>query len=290
MNALVSLRGTAVVSRPSAAKKAAAKKAAVAPRAYLLVDPDNYDPDANSGRGSGFVAAPPKGVSVRNGSRPTRVTRGSDGVVYDPDQYDADANVRSAGLVVRPAGESVAAPKPAEGGAPSGGPQAPSGSGPVTMAEVKAAQDLWAKSIVNISRCYLSSGDYVGMAGVCAGELYGYGHCDVLFKPTKAAQFPFRPTAGEAMSYFVGGNAVSGGYDEDHGFAINAGKGFSQVVFDNHKIDLNSEVAIAMGEYHFTCASTGQVSKVEYTFGYKRCADGKVRINLHHSSVPYAPH
>ena len=29
-------------------------------------------------------------------------------------------------------------------------------------------------------------------------------------------------------------------------------------------------------------------SKVEYTFGYKRCGDGKLRIFLHHSSVPYA--
>ena len=30
-----------------------------------------------------------------------------------------------------------------------------------------------------------------------------------------------------------------------------------------------------------------QESKVEYTFGYKRCGDGKVRIFLHHSSLPY---
>ena len=48
-------------------------------------------------------------------------------------------------------------------------------------------------------------GDYVGAAGEAAGELYGYGHSNVLFKPTKAAENPFRPTANEAMSYFVGG-------------------------------------------------------------------------------------
>ena len=43
-----------------------------------------------------------------------------------------------------------------------------------------------------------------------------------------------------------------------------------------------------MGSYVFTCATTGEEAKVEYTFGYKRNEDGKVRISLHHSSVPYA--
>ena len=38
---------------------------------------------------------------------------------------------------------------------------------------------------------------------------------------------------------------------------------------------------------HFTCATTGEKAKVEYTFGYKRNNDGKARIFLHHSSVPY---
>ena len=47
-------------------------------------------------------------------------------------------------------------------------------------------------------------------------------------------------------------------------------------------------IAHAMGNYYFTCATTGDVSKVEYTFGYGRCDDGKVRIFLHHSSVPYS--
>jgi hypothetical protein len=32
-----------------------------------------------------------------------------------------------------------------------------------------------------------------------------------------------------------------------------------------------------------------QVSDIEYTFGYRRCADTKPRIFLHHSSLPHAP-
>ena len=158
----------------------------------------------------------------------------------------------------------------------------------VSKEEVLAAQSAWANSIMTISSVYKNGGDYVGAAANAAAELYGYGHTDVLFKPTKAAETPFRPTGGEAMSYFVGAKAVEDGIPEDGGFAINGGKGWSKVVFDNHKIDLNGGSAIAMGTYWFTCATTGDVSKVEYTFGYKKNEDNKVRIFLHHSSVPYA--
>merc|ERR1712070_1298377 len=142
--------------------------------------------------------------------------------------------------------------------------------------------------IKTISKEYLADRDYIGAAGEAAGELYGYGHSNVLFKPTKAAEFPFRPTANEAMSYFVGCSAVDGGYEEDGGFAINGGKGWKEVIFTNHQIECHDDVAIAMGSYVFTCATTGDKAKVEYTFGYKRNDDGKVRICLHHSSVPYS--
>merc|ERR1711924_125219 len=47
------------------------------------------------------------------------------------------------------------------------------------------------------------------------------------------------------------------------------------------------DVAHAMGDYVFTDATSGDKVRVEYTFCYKRCDDGKVRICLHHSSVPY---
>ena len=84
----------------------AATRSPVKSTAYLTVDPDQYDPDANSGRGSGFV--PRVSGAAVFGVRPSRVTRGADGVVYDPDQYDADANQRSGGDVApRPSGGSA---------------------------------------------------------------------------------------------------------------------------------------------------------------------------------------
>merc|ERR1711920_900765 len=65
--------------------------------------------------------------------------------------------------------------------------------------------------------------------------------------------------------------------------------GWSDVVFDNHNIDVSSDgVAVAMGNYYFTGAADGSKTKVEYTFGYKKSGDGKLRIFLHHSSVPYS--
>merc|ERR1712003_282148 len=104
------------------------------------------------------------------------------------------------------------------------------------------------------------------------GKLYGYGHSDVLFKPTKATKNPFRATAESAMSYFVGAEAMKDNKykGEDAGFAINGAP------------------AQAMGDYVFTDATSGDKVRVEYTFGYKRNDDGKVRIYLHHSSVPYS--
>ena len=166
-------------------------------------------------------------------------------------------------------------------------PAASTGLAPVTASEVRAAQALWASSIKKISKAYLDKGDFVGAAGEAAGALYAYGHSNVLFKPTKAREVTFRPTAEQAMSYFVGGEAVENGIAEDGGFAINGGKGWKSCVYKNHKITVMGDVALAMGTYDFTCATTGDISTVEYTFGYQRCADDAVRIFLHHSSVPY---
>jgi hypothetical protein len=160
---------------------------------------------------------------------------------------------------------------------------------PVTEAEVRQVQEKWSAAIVKISATHKAGGDFVGAAGAAAAELYGYGHGNVLFKPTKCADQQFRPTGADAMSYFVGNANVQKGYSEDKGFAINGGRGWSSCVYDNHKIELCGPVAVAMGNYVFSDATDGSKVKVEYTFGYKRCkSDNNVRIFLHHSSVPFS--
>ena len=125
---------------------------------------------------------------------------------------------------------------------------------PVTEAEVLEAQKLWADSIASISKVYAEKGDYVAAAGEAAGKLYGYGKTDVLFKPTKSTKNPYRPTPESAMSYFVGAEAMNDDKykGEDAGFAINGGRGWADVVFNNHQIDLNGNTAIAMGTVSYT--------------------------------------
>ncbi len=45
-----------------------------------------------------------------------------------------------------------------------------------------------------------------------------------------------------------------------------------------------------MGHYYFTAKATGKETKVEYTKGYVKTADGRVLIFLQDSSLPYAAH
>jgi len=74
-------------------------------------------------------------------------------------------------------------------------------------------------------------------------DLYDFSK-PVAFKPTKARVKPFRITRKAARSYFVAGDPV---YPEDHGFALNDGKGYSAVRFENAVMRVTGENAIAMG-------------------------------------------
>ena len=99
-----------------------------------------------------------------------------------------------------------------------------------TEGEVLGLQSNWAQAILDISSAYKAGGDFKQVAADAAADLYGYGVVsEVLFKPTKAAVNPFRPTGTGALSYFIGGDNVEGGFDEDAGFAHNGGRGWSEV-------------------------------------------------------------
>jgi len=152
----------------------------------------------------------------------------------------------------------------------------------ITRQEVEAAQATWGEGVVAIGQVFQDGGDYTARARQHIDELYGYGLGHVVFKPTLAADAQFRNDVKGALSYFVAGNS---GYPEDHGFAI---KPWTAVRFENCGILLLGDVALAMGNYFFT-ELNGDVTKVEYSFGYTRGAGGELRIVLHHSSLPYQP-
>jgi len=150
---------------------------------------------------------------------------------------------------------------------------------PITEAEVHEAQKIWGDGIVAIGNAYTKKGDYKALATTHVDTLYAYDEGTVLFKPTKAAALQFRLTKPEAISYFV-----TGVVPEDHGFALQP---WSAVRFENAGIIIDSDSAVAMGNYFFTDANTGKETKVEFTFGYIRGADGKLLINVHDSAFPY---
>ena len=149
----------------------------------------------------------------------------------------------------------------------------------VSLAEVKDAQRAWGEGIVAIAAAHTNGGDYIGLATDHVNKLYAYQMGPVLFKPTLAATDQFRPTFDTALSYFVASN---GACPEDKGFAI---KGWTNVRFENSDIIIDGNTALAMGNYFFTAPDGAEV-KVEYTFGYIQDDDGKLRIQLHHSSMP----
>lgn len=151
---------------------------------------------------------------------------------------------------------------------------------PITTEEVEAAQKEWGEGIVKISTAHARGGEYKDVAREHLDTLYNYDNGMVLFKPTLAAEDQFRGTYDEALSYFVQGIRA-----EDSGFAI---KGWTNVRFENEGIYTDDDNAMAMGNYYFT-GPDGSVTKVEYTFGYVRGPDGELKINTHHSSMPFAP-
>lgn len=150
----------------------------------------------------------------------------------------------------------------------------------MTETEIIAAQKAWGQGIVEIARTHQEQGDYVARAKQHINTLYAYGETTVMFKPTLAAENQFRKTFDEALAYFVGKKGT-----EDRGFAI---KGWTAVRWENHGIYTSDETGMAMGNYYFTDPD-GEETKVEYSFGYIVGKDGHLKINLHHSSLPYNP-
>ena len=154
---------------------------------------------------------------------------------------------------------------------------------PITRAEVEAAQQAWGNALVAISTEYERNGQAAAkrLAEQVIDSAYGYDMGPVLFKPTlAAAPQTFRTERDGALAYFVGGNA---NYANDKGFAL---MGWRDVDFTNAGILTNGNTATSLGNVTFT-DSKGNKTTVDKTFGYVRGADGKLRIVLHHSSLPY---
>ncbi|MEM8683844.1 MAG: hypothetical protein AAGA33_14420 [Pseudomonadota bacterium] len=154
-------------------------------------------------------------------------------------------------------------------------PQGPS----ITQSDVEKAQKAWGDAVVAIGE---AGDDAAKVAEQAATSAYAFELGPIQFKPTLAAETPFRPDLEGTLSYFVSGNDK---YAEDKGFAL---RPWSNVRFDNHTVNMQGNIAIAMGHYYFT-GPDGTETKVEYTKGYVKTDDNRVLIFLQDSSLPYQP-
>ena len=152
----------------------------------------------------------------------------------------------------------------------------------ITIDDIENIQKEWGDSLVKLGSLKLDREACNNEADSLINRLYGYKNGTVLFKPTKAKDTQFRLTFEGAKSYFIGKNSS---FIEDKGFALQP---WTSVMFENASVVLNENSAIAMGNYFFTEIS-GNVVKVEYTFGYFLDENNHLKINLHHSSLPYSP-
>lgn len=159
---------------------------------------------------------------------------------------------------------------------------------PITEAEVNAAQQAWCDALVKIGRVHKEGGDYRALAEQVITDLYDYDKGRVFFKPTLAfGKNTFRKTKAGALAYFVGGDPA---FPEDTGFAL---KHWAKVTFDNagegnNGIQIHGNIAITMGNVYLT-DHNGQEIMVDKTFAFRRCEDGKLRLIVHKSALPFDP-
>ena len=145
---------------------------------------------------------------------------------------------------------------------------------------VTATQQKWGNLVIEIGNAYKKNQSLENLTSDLLHNIYAFNHCEVLFKPTLAKNNQFRTTKDEFLSYFLGQNKVC---DEDSGFAI---KGWKSIEFENYKITEQNNQLLAMGNYYFR-DNEDNILKVEYTFGFIKVNSEELKINLHHSSLPY---
>ena len=161
------------------------------------------------------------------------------------------------------------------------------GNAPLTVQQVNDAQQAWCDSLVNIAKTYAAGGDYKTVAVAVLSNQYNYDHGTVLFNPTLTfGEQNFRLDKEGAAAYFIGGNPK---YPNDDGFAL---KPWVKCRYTNAGGDagvlIDGDFAATMGNVFITDAK-GNETVVDKLFVFKRGDDGKLRIIVHKSTLPFKP-
>lgn len=153
----------------------------------------------------------------------------------------------------------------------------------ITEPEVLQAQQAWCKALIDISAANSSGGQPAAkaLAEKVIDSAYAYQMGAVLFKPTlTTSPQTFRTARDGALAYFVGGNPA---FPNDTGFAL---KGWSKCEIANSAVLIHGDTASTLGNVLFTGAD-GKITTVDKTWTFVKDSAGKLRIVVHHSSLPY---
>lgn len=158
----------------------------------------------------------------------------------------------------------------------------------ITYEEVNAAQQAWCDALVKIGTLKEEGGDYKAFASEVLSSAYNYDYGKVFFKPTLAfGDQTFRNDKKGALAYFVGGDPD---YPNDKGFALTpwVKARYDNTGEKNEGIQIYGSIAITMGNVWVT-AKDGNEVMVDKTWVFKKGKDGKLRIIVHKSALPYSP-
>ncbi len=158
----------------------------------------------------------------------------------------------------------------------------------ITYDEVNAAQQAWCDALVRIGQLKEEGGDYRAFAEQVLSDAYNYDHGKVFFKPTLAfGEQTFRNDKKGALAYFVGGDPS---YPNDKGFALTpwVKARYDNAGANNAGIQIYGSVAITMGNVWVT-GKDGKEVMVDKTWVFKKGKDGKLRIIVHKSALPFSP-
>lgn len=158
----------------------------------------------------------------------------------------------------------------------------------ITYEEVNAAQQAWCDALVKIGKLKEDGGDYKTFAEQVLSEAYNYDNGKVFFKPTLAyGDQTFRNDKKGALSYFIGGDKD---YPNDKGFALTpwVKARYDNAGTKNEGIQIYGSIAITMGNVWVT-DKNGKEVMVDKTWVFKKGKDGKLRIIVHKSALPFSP-
>jgi hypothetical protein len=158
----------------------------------------------------------------------------------------------------------------------------------ITYDEVNAAQQAWCDALVKIGKLKEEGGDYKAFAEQVLSDAYNYDNGKVFFKPTLAfGDQTFRNDKKGALAYFVGGDPD---YPNDKGFALApwVKSRYDNTGEKNEGIQIYGSVAITMGNVWVT-GKDGKEVMVDKTWVFKKGKDGKLKIIVHKSALPFAP-